>query len=59
MTRFYQGLFAGKLPYKKVAEFTSYPSLTYLGIPLTFPDDCAEEAFTVYDHPRVMIFKKY
>jgi hypothetical protein len=57
MTRFYENLFADKLSYKKVAEFTSYPSLSYLGIPITIPDDSSEEAFTVYDHPKVMIFK--
>ena len=57
MTKFYQDLFEGKTDYKKVAEFTSYPSLTYLGIPITIPDENAEEAFTVYDHPVVMIFK--
>src|SRR5207253_1272950 len=59
MTQFYKELFAGRLGYKKVAEFTSYPSLAYLGIPITFPDDWAEESFTVYDHPKVMIFKHY
>lgn len=58
MSLFYQDLFAGKLPYKKIAEFTSYPSFSYLGIPLTIPDDAAEEAFTVFDHPKVLIFKK-
>ena len=58
MTQFYHDLFADKGEYVFVTEFTSYPSLTYLGIPLTIPDDTAEEAFTVYDHPRVMIFKK-
>jgi len=58
MTKFYNDLFAGKLAYKQVAIFTSYPSLTYLGIPLTFPDDNADESFTVYDHPKVLIFKK-
>jgi len=58
MTLFYKELFADKLEYKKIATFTSYPSLNYLGIPITFPDDNAEEAFTVYDHPKVMIFKK-
>lgn len=57
MKPFYRNLFANETGYKKVAEFTSYPSLSYLGIPLTFPDDNAEEAFTVYDHPKVMIFK--
>lgn len=57
MTRFYHDLFAGKTSYQKIAEFTSYPSLSYVGIPLTIPDDSAEEAFTVYDHPKVIIFK--
>ncbi len=58
MTVFYDNLLSGKNAYKKVAEFTSYPSLAYLGIPLTINDDWAEEAFTVYDHPKVMIFQR-
>jgi len=58
MTNFYKDLFAGNLQYKKIKEFTSYPSLTYLGIPLTVPDDIADENFTVFDHPKVMIFKR-
>lgn len=57
MKVFYEDLLAGKTDYQKVAEFTSYPSLRYLGLPIEFPDDWAEEAFTVYDHPKVMIFK--
>lgn len=57
MSRFYQELLANKLPLKKVVEFTSYPSLKYLGIPLTLSDDWADESFTVYDHPKVMIFR--
>ena len=57
MTKFYHDLFAGKTVYKEIKEFTSYPSLSYLGIPITIPDDGAEEAFTVYDHPKVIIFK--
>jgi Dolichyl-phosphate-mannose-protein mannosyltransferase len=43
--------------YKPLATFTSYPSLSYLGIPIDFPDDWSEEAFTVYDHPKVLIFE--
>ncbi len=58
MTQFYKDLFAGKLAYKKIKEFTSYPSVTYLGIPITISDVTADESFTVYDHPQVMIFKK-
>lgn len=57
-SQFYSDLFAEKLDFKKVAEITSYPSLRYLGIPVDFPDDWAEEAFTVYDHPKVIIFKR-
>lgn len=57
MTQFYRNLFAGKTAYREVARFTSYPSLRYLGIPIDFPDQWAEEAFTVYDHPEVLIFE--
>src|SRR5581483_9098066 len=57
MTKFYKDLFDGKLAYKKVAEFTSYPSLSYLGLPIEFPDENLEEAFSVYDHPHVIIFQ--
>lgn len=53
VSRYYKNLFAGKLGYTKVAEFTSYPS--FLGI--TIPDDLSEETFQVYDHPKVLIFQ--
>lgn len=56
--KFYEELFAEKRGFVKIKEFTSYPSLRYLGIPIDFPDDWSEEAFTVYDHPKVIIFKK-
>lgn len=57
-TDFYKDMFANKRGFTLIKEFTSYPSLRYLGIPLDFPDQWAEEAFTVYDHPKVMIFKR-
>jgi len=48
------GTFEGKLGFDLVAVFTSYPSLGNFVI----YDQSAEEAFTFYDHPKVMIFKK-
>lgn len=53
-TKFYQMLFAGQLGFKLVGEFTSYPRLG--GI--VFNDDKSEEAFTVYDHAKVLLFQK-
>jgi hypothetical protein len=53
-SKFYSNLFAEKLNFVKVAEFSSYPTVPILNIPI--PDDSAEEAFTVYDHPKVIIF---
>ncbi len=50
---YYQNLFSGKLGYIKVAEFDNNPS--FLGLEIN--DQSADESFTVYDHPRVIIFK--
>ncbi|MFH2022317.1 MAG: glycosyltransferase family 39 protein [Patescibacteria group bacterium] len=52
--KYYRDLFAGRLGFEKVAEFTSRPNIFGLEI----NDDNADESFTVYDHPQVLIFKK-
>lgn len=52
--RFYELLFSGQLGYELAAEFTAYPQL--FGIEI--PDQDADESFWVYDHPRVLIYKK-
>ncbi len=46
--------FKSSLGFDLVAKFESLPALG----PLVFPDQSADESFTVYDHPKIMIFKK-
>lgn len=59
MAQFYQDMFDEKLGYKKIKEFTSYPKLKLWGKTIwEINDDESEEAFTVYDHPKVIIFQK-
>ena len=53
-TEYFRRLFAGDLGFKLVHTEASYPTLG----PWAINDDHAEEAFTVYDHPKVLIFKK-
>lgn len=48
---YYQGLFSGNLQFEKVVEFSVHPGF---GI----SDEGADESFTVYDHPKIMIFKR-
>ena len=48
------GTFKGRLGYDLVAVFETHPKLG----PIVINDQTAEEAFTFYDHPRVMIFRK-
>ncbi len=57
-SKYYADLFAEKLRFQKVAEFTSYPALLFGPWKIEMNDDNSEEAFTVYDHPVVTIFKK-
>lgn len=53
---YYQKLFKNEMGFKKVAEFTDYPKIPLINLELK--DDGADESFTVYDHPKIMIFKK-
>jgi len=48
------GQYEGGLGFELVSVFEAYPTLG----PLVINDQAAEEAFTFYDHPKVLIFKK-
>lgn len=48
------GTYQGRLGYELVQTFQSNPKIG----PFSLNDQFAEEAFTVYDHPKVLIFRK-
>ena len=48
------GDYDGRLGFELVAVFETFPKLG----PFEINDQYAEEAFTFYDHPKVLIFKK-
>ncbi len=48
------GMFEGSLGFELAAVFQSNPNLG----PIEFNTQFTEEAFTVYDHPKVLIFQK-
>jgi YYY domain-containing protein len=52
--RYYELLLAEELGFRLERVFTSHPRLG----PLEIVDDDAEEAFSVYDHPKVLVFGK-
>jgi hypothetical protein len=59
LNAYYAKLFSGQLGFEEVAKFSSYPSLSLLGKTLLeFPDEQAEETWTVFDHPVVRIYRK-
>ncbi len=53
-SRYYELLFGNLAGFSLVAQFSSHPELG----PVKIIDEQAEEAFTVYDHPRVFIYQK-
>lgn len=60
MSKFYDDLFANKTDFKKIKEITSFPGICipFINKCVEFDDQWSEETFTVYDHPKVTIFRK-
>lgn len=55
---FYDALFNGQLGFEEIKEFHSFPSLSFFGSNIEFPDERAEETWSVFDHPVIRIFQK-
>ena len=59
LNKYYEKLFNGELGYVEVARFSSFPTIPLFGShELVFPDEMAEETWTVFDHPVIRIFKR-
>ena len=57
-SNFYNALFNGKMGFAQIQEFHSYPMLKIGNFKLEFPDETAEETWSVFDHPVIRVFKK-
>lgn len=57
-SRFYDALFDGRLEFKQVIEFHSFPMLAVGSWKLEVADESAEETWSVFDHPVIRVFKK-
>ena len=55
-SQYYTDLFSEKLGFKKIMEFSTSPTIPFFNYEID--DQMADESFTVYDHPKVIIFKK-
>ena len=56
--KYYRDLLSGNLGFIKAAQFTNYPYLSIMNYKLSINDGAADENFTVFDHPKILIFKK-
>ncbi len=53
---YYKKLFSGELGFRKIKEFSSHPIIPFTNIEIN--DISADENFTSFDHPTIMVFKK-
>lgn len=59
LSRYYNGLFSGSFGFIPEKVISSYPHISILGYTLQFPDEEAEETWTVFDHPVIRIYKRF
>lgn len=59
LTAYYKKLFNGDLGFGLLTKFQISPTINILGYNLVFDDTSAEETFTVFDHPQIMILKNF
>lgn len=55
---FYDALFNRQLGFEEIKEFHSFPSLSFSDFKIEFPDEKAEETWSVFDHPVIRVFQK-
>jgi hypothetical protein len=58
VNNFYSALFSGKLGFEKVNAFSSFPYLKIGAWKMKINDESAEETWSVFDHPVIMVYKK-
>ena len=56
-SNFYNKLLSGKSSFKLIKEFVVEPELKISDKGFAFSDQTADESFTVYDHPKILIFQ--
>lgn len=59
-SKYYKLLFEGKLGFSLAEVVTRYPTFSFPKTDwrITFKDRFADESFSVYDHPKILLFKK-
>lgn len=55
--QWYIELFNGRTNYQLIKTFTSYPRIEIGPFSYVIPDNYSPESFTIFDHPKVMIFR--
>lgn len=58
LNEYYENLFSGKLGFSQIAQLSVQPQIHLLGKTFSFPDEHAEETWSVFDHPVIRVYKR-